>query len=80
MGVLRESDVFLLASDGLTGMIDDDELHGMLKSSKTPQEMVGDLINEANRRGGLDNITAIVVRIDALERNDTGEHAIPHAQ
>ena len=77
MGVLREADIFLLASDGLTGMIDDEELHGMLRTARAPQELVGELINEANRRGGLDNITAIVVRIEGFEGNDTGEHAIP---
>lgn len=78
MGILREEDLFLLASDGLTGMIDDDELHQILKNANTPQDVVGELINEANRRGGLDNITAIVVRIDGFESNDTGEHPIPH--
>jgi serine/threonine protein phosphatase PrpC len=31
------------------------------------------MISEANRRGGLDNITAIVIRIDSVDSN-TGEH------
>jgi serine/threonine protein phosphatase PrpC len=29
--------------------------------------MVDVLVNEGNRRGGLDNITVIIVRIDSLE-------------
>ena len=37
-----------------------------------PQGWVDRMITEANRRGGLDNITAIVVRIDAV--GNTGEH------
>ena len=43
-GLVKARDVFLLASDGLTGML-----------------------AEANRHGGLDNITAIIVRIDSID-------------
>jgi len=32
-----------------------------------PQEQVDELITEANRHGGLDNITAILVRVDSVE-------------
>jgi serine/threonine protein phosphatase PrpC len=66
MGALRPGDVFLLASDGLTGMIDDPQLHQILLSSTDPQHLVDALVAEANRLGGLDNITAIVVRVDHL--------------
>jgi protein phosphatase len=59
--------VFLLASDGLTGMIDDPRLHQLLGSSREPQELSDMLVAEANRLGGLDNITVIVVRIDGVE-------------
>ena len=38
-----------------------------------PQNWVDRMVTEANRRGGLDNITAIVVRIDSVD-SDTGEH------
>jgi hypothetical protein len=33
------------------------------------------MVAEANRRGGLDNITAIVIRIDSVD-SDTGEHPV----
>jgi len=69
LGTLRSGDMFLLASDGLTGMIDDPRLHDLLESSGEPQELSDLLIAEANKVGGLDNITVIVVRIDALEQN-----------
>ncbi len=64
MGVLQDGDLFLLASDGLTGMIEDHDIHRIMGSGKQPQDLVGELIAEANRRGGLDNITAIIVRVD----------------
>jgi protein phosphatase len=63
-GALRAGDVLLLASDGLTGMLEDEHLQKILTSSGGPQEWVDACITDANRRGGLDNITAIVVRIE----------------
>ena len=74
-GALEEGDVVLLASDGLTGMLEDEQLTRILRSEGGPQRWVDRLITEANRRGGLDNITAIVVRIDAIETR-TGEHSL----
>ena len=62
-GEVRRGDVFLVASDGLTGMVDDRRLQQLLGSRATPQRMVEALIAEANGRGGLDNITAIVVHV-----------------
>ena len=71
VGSVKPKDLFLLASDGLTGMLEDPELHEILKSEAgLPQEQVDQLINEANRHGGLDNITAILVRIDSVEYVD----------
>ena len=54
----------LLASDGLTGMLEDEHIHKNLEAPGGPQDWVDAMINDANRRGGLDNITAIVVKID----------------
>jgi len=75
-GEARTGDVFLVASDGLTGMVDDRRLAQLLMSRAEPERKVQALISEANGRGGLDNITAIVVHVeDAEERPDriTGE-------
>jgi len=63
-GDLRPGDVVLLASDGLTGMLEDEHIHKILEAPGGPQEWVDAMINDANRRGGLDNITAIIVKID----------------
>jgi protein phosphatase len=71
VGTVKQADTFLLASDGLTGMLEDFELQDIMsRSSQMPQEQVDQLISEANRHGGLDNITAIVVRIDSVEYTD----------
>jgi len=66
-GDVRRGDTFLVASDGLTGMVDDRRLAQLLQSRATAQRVVDALIAEANGRGGLDNITAIVVRVLALD-------------
>ena len=48
-------------------MIEDHQLAELLIGSRMPQEQVDELITEANRHGGLDNITAILVRIDSVD-------------
>jgi serine/threonine protein phosphatase PrpC len=62
-GDVRVGDLFLVASDGLTGMVDDRRLQMLLMSRAEPMRKVHALISEANGRGGLDNITAIVVQV-----------------
>ncbi len=66
-GDIRVGDVFLVASDGLTGMVDDRRLQQLLLARSGPGRIVDSLIAEANGRGGLDNITAIVVQVAGLE-------------
>jgi protein phosphatase len=67
VGTLKTDDLFLLASDGLTGMLEDHELLSILAADSAPAVLVDSLVTEANRRGGLDNITVIVIRVDAVE-------------
>jgi protein phosphatase len=57
------NDVFLLCSDGLTGMLDDIEIAAILDRGNNVENIAHELIDEANRRGGLDNITALLVRV-----------------
>ncbi len=62
-GEVRLGDLFLVASDGLTGMVDDRRLAQLLSSRAEPERKVQALISEANGRGGLDNITAIIIQV-----------------
>ncbi len=70
-GEVRRGDVFLVASDGLTGMVDDRRLQQLLMARASAQRVVDALISEANGRGGLDNITAIVVRVLAVDEDES---------
>ncbi len=62
-GDVRNGDTFLVASDGLTGMVDDRRIAQLVGSRAEPERKVQALISEANGRGGLDNITAIIVQV-----------------
>lgn len=78
IGEVEPGDTFLLATDGLTGMVDDRRLQQLLMARAGPQRIVEALIAEANGRGGLDNITAIVVRIMSDDEPAvTGAHPAP---
>jgi serine/threonine protein phosphatase PrpC len=60
---LKAGDVFLLCSDGLTGMVPEEEiLRVVTQSDGDLQKACQRLIEEANERGGLDNVTAILVK------------------
>jgi protein phosphatase len=66
-GELLPGDVFLVASDGLTGMVEDRRLAQLVASKASPGRVVDALIAEANGRGGLDNITAILVQVHGVD-------------
>ena len=73
-GETRIGDVFLLASDGLTGMVEDRRLKQLLESRANPERIVNAMIADANNNGGIDNITAIVVKVVTADtRFGTGE-------
>jgi serine/threonine protein phosphatase PrpC len=65
---LQVGDLILLCSDGLHGLVSDVEI-GEIASTYAPDEAVDRLIDLANERGGPDNITVVIARVDALDWN-----------
>ncbi len=59
--ILKQDDVFLLCSDGLTEHVKDDELHQQMEEE--PQIACQNLVEMANDRGGTDNITIQIVQV-----------------
>ena len=57
-------DVYLLCSDGLSGMVTDPQMADILSTDRTLDEKCEQLIDSANKAGGTDNITVILVRFD----------------
>lgn len=58
----QENDIFLLCSDGLSGMITDDHMRDILIKQPDLEKAVACLIDGANAAGGNDNVTCILVR------------------
>lgn len=65
---LAKGDRVLLCSDGLCGMIQDDQITEILKNNPDTGDCLKVLIEEANNAGGHDNITAVICEI--LDGND----------
>ncbi|MDH5611907.1 MAG: Stp1/IreP family PP2C-type Ser/Thr phosphatase [Gammaproteobacteria bacterium] len=61
--VVQINDIYLLCSDGLSDMIEDDLIHETIKrNSDNLEKAATELIEEANRHGGKDNISVILAR------------------
>lgn len=56
-------DRILMCTDGLTSMLTDDEIAGFIAQKTSPQKIADLLVQEANKKGGYDNISVIVVFI-----------------
>jgi protein phosphatase len=60
----QPGDVFLLCTDGLTDVLDDDRIAGiLLAQGANPQVCADMLVDQANAAGGPDNVTVAVVRV-----------------
>jgi len=60
---LQTADRLLLCTDGLSGILDADQLLRVLESQQAPHEACKMLVAQANAAGGQDNITAIVAEV-----------------
>lgn len=67
--VFIPGDRMLLCSDGLTALVEDDDLEAILYGNDDPDECCLKLVDAANERGGADNITVIVID---FEESDSG--------
>jgi serine/threonine protein phosphatase PrpC len=63
--ILFARDILMLCCDGLTRMVTEPEIAGTLQAETDPTRAAEKLIALANERGGVDNITVIIVRVGA---------------
>ncbi len=61
---LLPNDVLLLCSDGLTGMVSERDVAGMLCDEADPEAACRRLVDRANQAGGKDNVTVVVARFE----------------
>ena len=69
----QAGDVFLICSDGLTTMLDDDHIARLLGRASSLTAAVRSLVDEANRAGGRDNITVLLFQLGDGSRAPAGE-------
>lgn len=67
---LKSGDLILMCSDGLTNMLEDEEIGRILKTPGTIEERAERLIDAANQNGGRDNIAVILIDAFARENED----------
>lgn len=59
---IQDEDLFLLTSDGLTNMVEDEMIFRIVQSSRDIVEMVESLVKQANLNGGQDNIGVVMIQ------------------
>jgi len=64
---LQPGDLYLLCSDGLTGMLSDTDIRDRLDSGRSLHEICRVLINDSNARGGIDNVTVVLLAVEEGE-------------
>lgn len=76
--VSQPGDMYLLCSDGLSGMVPDPQILEVVNLTDDPQEACELLIAEANDAGGTDNISALMIRI--IEDRPEEEEGAPEVE
>ncbi|MCC6748618.1 MAG: Stp1/IreP family PP2C-type Ser/Thr phosphatase [Deltaproteobacteria bacterium] len=59
---VADGDLFLLCSDGLSGMVPDEVLLQVVTANPDMERAVAELVDQANRAGGTDNITTLILQ------------------
>ena len=65
---VRPGDIVLLCTDGLSNMVEENDIARTLTQANTPQAAADRLVQMANKSGGKDNITAVVAHLKAGTR------------
>jgi protein phosphatase len=60
----RNGDVYVLCSDGLSGMVEDQEIEKIVADNPDIRDACTKLIARANEHGGEDNVTAVLIKIE----------------
>ena len=71
----KDGDVYLLCSDGLTGMVSEDRMAEILRARSSLDQAARALVDEANRSGGKDNITVVLFKLVDEAAVEEGEES-----
>ena len=67
---VEDGDRYIMCSDGLVDEADDDEIEVEIRLSVSVQDLADRLVDLANRNGGRDNITVVVVDFEVVDNED----------
>jgi PPM family protein phosphatase len=73
---VREGDVYVLCSDGLSGMVEDEDIVLAAGNGEELANICQKLVRTANENGGEDNVTAVVVRVVRDTASSTPEREV----
>ncbi|MDD2921777.1 MAG: protein phosphatase 2C domain-containing protein [Anaerolineales bacterium] len=73
---LEAGDIVLACSDGLTDLVWDDEINDMIRANKDINIAAEALVDLANRRGGYDNITVVLLAVPRSEADEQKKFGI----
>lgn len=63
---VQENDIYLMCSDGLSDLIDIDEMRDIVNEAETMQSAAAALVAAANAKGGYDNITVVIAKVEGF--------------
>lgn len=66
----QPGDVYVLCSDGLSGMVEDDELRDIVDTEDELEDVCRKLVDTANENGGEDNVTVVVIRVEDISADE----------
>lgn len=67
---IQEHDVYLMCSDGLSDLLSADEILEIIEQAPTMQIAAETLVSTANIKGGFDNITVVIVKVEGLNEQE----------
>lgn len=67
---VKDGDLYLLCSDGLTTMLGDQDIHRILSAEVPIEDTCRRLVEEANARGGFDNVTVLLIRVEEADDDE----------
>lgn len=60
---IQANDIILLCTDGLSNLLSDREMYHMIREAESMEDAAAALVDAANEKGGLDNITAVLLEV-----------------
>lgn len=61
--LLNKENILILCTDGLNSMLEDSQIDSIISKFTEPKKITEELVSEAKKKGGLDNITVVTIKL-----------------